>query len=147
MINYRKIHKERLQAYLASIIYDNAELPVFSQASQFDSYPHIFITSNSLEFQGSQNIVDSVTNVINYEYSINLIFKIGSIEENIDELEYLILEKLLDIKTKNNDGFIQSLWLDLVVKRVSPVFSGSKLQMTDEHFVKEFIIEIQQVIE
>jgi hypothetical protein len=145
----RKTHKSKLQEILQEITYKTKSLSVSDHYQvTADKYPYVFITSHKLTPNKQGSIQDNATYLRVYEYMITLVFMAkednGATEDNLDELEELIINKLQSVKAFYGMATAETIgiWQALTVDDVSESYNPDP-NLTDNCIYKTFSINIE----
>ena len=153
MPNTRLNHKTNLQAYLASIQFNSVTLPVFTTRNNvITQYPYLIISSANLTpNQGQNSLTDTGTYTREYGYSLYLVQKPAEnnldadiVENNFDELEDLLLDKLQSREVRDSIGQ-PNQWQDLTVTDITSPYSDTNIELNSSSIIKRINLKIQQV--
>ena len=158
-MNYRAIDKQYLKSYLETVVFDGKSLPVFTKHTISDATPYCLVTSAALvPNEGSGSMHDNGNYKRGYRYSVQLVWKARQGEEetqvtedSVDELEADIIDLLQsmevrDCKELTGETTRSNKWLDLEIDgEISAPFSGTKIALDENHFVKTFPVKIQHM--
>jgi hypothetical protein len=152
MPNYRNEQKLRLKNYLQEIIYNAANLNVYIfGVVTAKSYPLVLIQSADSD---AISLIDNNTYETSFRYSIQVIqlatddeSRSSEIEANFDEIEGLIIDKLLSREVRNDESFVNDKkWIDIEIEKISSPYLDVQNNLGNL-IKKTFDIKVQTLIQ
>ena len=149
----RNDQKIRLRILLQSIVFGGLSLSVVSRYVSTNSrYPYVFITSGGMTANTTGSRFDTGTFNRLWEYKITVVFDYSNqnlssettagIEQQIDDIEELILDKL-----QSEASIDRPEWLDMYITSISDTELNvdETGQLVDNHLLKTFTVVCREM--
>lgn len=162
-MNYRKIHKEKLQAILQSISFEGKNLTVdtkYRNGATTDPYFYLVSGAVALDEEGQGRLLDTGIYQMIYTYGLVMHIRYKNDDKNdpmqsdrIDLLESQIIDQLQRMKVKDDlqelytsqtlKGYNQ--WSDLRLTKISEIDEIDP-EINDQKLYKIYTITINQLV-
>lgn len=152
-MNYRALDKAKIKELLESLAWDGGNLTVYTERTISSENPYVIIGSSRFQPNSSSDtVLDTATYDQLYFYEIRLVWQATDnhgeselAEESIDEIESLIIEKLISKEVRNSPAN----WEDLVLTAVDGASFGDQDQLflPSNFFIKKFQLYVQRTVQ